>query len=80
MHRWERIAKRVTAKTTPVHRLTKGEIAQALKISRPALDRRLNGKVGWEYDQLETLATLLGTTVDELVSNDGSNKTVTDSH
>lgn len=47
---------------------TKGEIARQLKISRPALSRRLNGKVGWEYDELETLARLFGITVDQLIT------------
>ena len=66
MDRRERIARRVEDATTPQPHLTKGQIAQALGISRPALGRRLaDGK--WRYDQLETLAKLLHTTVDDLV-------------
>jgi hypothetical protein len=68
MTRWERIAKRVDGATKPTRRLTKGNIAQDLGISRPALNRRLSGEVAWHYDELEKLAMLLGTTVNELVS------------
>jgi len=71
MERWERIAQRVETATTPVRQITKGEIAQQLKISRPALSRRLHGKVGWEYDELEKLAHIFGTTVNELVGENG---------
>lgn len=65
MERWERIAKRVNTATRPVL-LTKGEIARQLNMSRPALNRRLDGEVEWEYDRLETLAHLLGITIDQL--------------
>ncbi len=67
--RWERIAQRVDTETKPVRRFTKGEIAQRLRISRPALARRLSGQVDWHYDELETLAILFGTTVGDLVGD-----------
>ena len=72
MQRWERIAKRVDQETSPVYRITKSEIAQRLKISRPALDRRLKGRVGWKYDELETLAELFNVTVNELIAEENS--------
>jgi hypothetical protein len=65
--RSERIADKVRTATTPAKHLTKGELAQILSMSRPALDRRLNGQVPWSYEELETLALLLATTVSELV-------------
>lgn len=67
MNRTERIAQRVDTETAPVRRLTKGNIADWLGMSRPALNRRLNGQVGWEYDELEKLAMILETTVEDLV-------------
>ena len=69
MTRWERIADRVNTETTPHH--TKGEIADWLGISRPALNRRLSGDIDWHYDELEKLAMMLKTTVEELVSDNG---------
>ena len=54
-----------------MRRLTKGNIADWLGISRPALNRRLTGDVAWHYDELEKLAMLLETTVEELVSDNG---------
>jgi transcriptional regulator with XRE-family HTH domain len=71
MKRWERIAQRVDAETTP-RTLTKGEVAKRLGFSRPALDRRLKGQTDWEYDRLETLADLFGITVDQLIAEDSS--------
>jgi transcriptional regulator with XRE-family HTH domain len=65
---WERIAKRIDTETAPVHRLTKKELAQRLGISRPALGRRLNGKVDWHVDEIETLAKLFDTTYEDLTS------------
>lgn len=70
--RWELIAKRVDRETTPARRFTKGEIAQRLRMSRPALNRRLTGQTDWEYDKLIELAELLDTTVEELVSDNKS--------
>ena len=76
MQRWERIAKRVDDETSPVYRFTKGEIVQRLRISRAALDRRLKGKVGWKYDELEKLAEMFGLTVDELVGENHTHVSV----
>lgn len=72
MTRSERIAERIKAATAPIPHLTKGNVADWIGISRPALDRRLKGEVDWHYDELEALATLLDTTVEELVSSNGS--------
>jgi transcriptional regulator with XRE-family HTH domain len=63
--RSERIAKRIEAETTRP-RLSKKALAEELGISRPAFDRRLHGKPAWRYDELEKLAKLFGTTIDDL--------------
>jgi len=73
--RWQRIAQRIETETKP--RVTKGSLANWLGISRPALNRRLHGEVEWHYDELENLAGIFGTTIDELVgsSESGDNHT-----
>lgn len=76
MKRWEHIAERVNAATArPPWPLTKGEVAKRLDMSRPRLDRRLNGDTEWEYDKLEQLANLLGVTLEELVGENSVNDT-----
>lgn len=73
MQRWERIANRVAQETAPSQRPpTKGDIAQRLGISRPALNRRLHGEVNWHYDELELLAEMFNITVEELISGEES--------
>lgn len=42
--------------------------AQALKLSPPALRRRLKGQVPFNVDELDQLANLLGITYEQLVN------------
>lgn len=68
MERWERIAGRVNAQVNQP-RFTKGSLAKELGISRPALNRRLDGEVSWSYEELAQLADIFGITINELVED-----------
>lgn len=45
---------------------TRAGLAEAIGISRPALANRLDGSAKWNWDEIVTLANVLGTTLNEL--------------
>ena len=45
---------------------TRADLADAIGISRPALANRLDGTAKWNWDEVITLAGLLGTSLNEL--------------
>ena len=45
---------------------TRIRLAAELHISRPALDKRLNGKTKWKWEEVLVVARLTGSTLDDL--------------
>lgn len=48
-------------------RSNQGKLADHLKLSQPAIHRRMTGKVSWRISELEDVADFLGVTVSELI-------------
>ncbi|WP_293003786.1 helix-turn-helix transcriptional regulator [Mycobacterium sp.] len=49
---------------------TQGALAAHLKLSQPAIHRRMSGKVAWRVDELREAAAFLGTSISELVGDE----------
>ena len=45
---------------------TKTKLARILDISRPTLDKRLDGDSQWTWDEVRIISSLTDTTLDEL--------------
>lgn len=45
---------------------TKSKLARILDISRPTLDKRLDGDSQWTWDEVRTISSLTDTTLEEL--------------
>jgi len=49
------------------HRLSQERIAKQLNISQQALSQRLNGKVAFRVDELDSLADILSVSITDLM-------------